>query len=427
MSKSSEGDRRVAWQPPARPEWLAKLNELGKRMDAKAVVSLDEESLLLQARTNTGLSDFGDDEWIKHFRKLLEVIDKEAKLTFFGRILTRSDFLQYLEARLNITEYYKRHPEVENEVIKEPIFIIGFGRSGTTILQEVLSQDPQFRSVHRWEGLFPVPPPEESTYQTDPRISKAQDLVDLVCAASPPWKSMHAWGGDIPVEDPEFTYPAFLSEVWPYAFQIPSYEKYFSQQDLAYYFWWHKRTLKLLQSKYKKSHWLLKSPTTLPRIPEMLQAYPDAKIILTHRDPIVSNDSVIDVQGTIYHWRTDDPFGGGGVLDEWMVADARAALWDRVIQLIENGTIRKGSFTNFLYHKFMQDPIGTIKNAYGDLGLAKSDTAFARMQTFLDSRPQGGHGAAHKYTKISTDDPNMAAERKHYARYQGYFGIPNER
>src|ERR1700733_1258914 len=181
MSKVGKADdRRQQWQPPARPEWLARLNELGESMDAKGIVPLDPDSLMAQAQANVGLEDFGDDEWIKHFRKLLEFIESEAQLTLFGRILTRSEFLIYLEARLNITDWYRRYPQIDDEVIDEPVFITGFGRSGTTILQEVLIQDPQFRSVRKWEGLFPCPPPEEGTYDTDPRIAKAQAAVDLI-------------------------------------------------------------------------------------------------------------------------------------------------------------------------------------------------------------------------------------------------------
>ena len=390
----------------------------------KAIVPLDEDSLLGHAIKNTGLSDFGSDNWLPHFRMLIRLIEEEAKLTFFGRVLTRSDFLLYLEARLRITDEYKRHPEIENEIIKEPIFILGFGRSGTTILHEVLSQDPQFRSVRKWESLFPTPVPEEATYETDPRIAKAQGLVEVVNAISPEWKAMHAWGGALPVEDIEFTYPAFMSEVWPLAFQIPSWEKYFDAQDVSHHFNWHKRTLKLLQWKYKKPHWLLKNPTHLPRIPQLLKTYPDAKFIFTHRDPITSGDSVVNVEGAIYYWRTDDPWGGG-VIDEWVMADKRAEMWDNAIGWIENGTIAKGSFANFLYADFMTDPMKAIDQAYRTLGLTIDPAAFERMRAYLAKRPQAAHGK-HNYKKSAAEDPETAKEREKYERYQRYFGIPNE-
>ena len=101
MSNGSETyDRRARWEPKPRPEWVKKLNEEGELLNSKSIVPLDENSLLAEARANTGLSDFGDDGWIDHFRVLIKAIEEEAKLNLMGRILTRSDFVQYLEIRL---------------------------------------------------------------------------------------------------------------------------------------------------------------------------------------------------------------------------------------------------------------------------------------------------------------------------------------
>ena len=423
---TSGHDRRDLWTLKSRPEWLARFNELGSLIDIKSVVPLDETSLLAAASERTGLTDFGDgDGWRLHFRKLLEVIEAEAKLNFFGRILTRTDFVNYLCVRLAITNAYKLHPEIDQQKITEPVFILGFGRSGTTILHEVLALDPQFRSVRRWEAMYPWPAPEPATYDTDPRIKKANDFVELVWRASPEWRAMHAWGGDLPVEDIEFTYSAFMSEVWVTAFQIPTYEKYFEKQDVAYHLAWHKRFLKLLQWKHPKPHWLLKNPTHMPRLPKLLEAYPDAKIIIPHRDPITSNDSVVNVMGVIYSWRTDDPYGGG-VGDEWMMPEPRAKVWDMVIDQIDTGKLRKGFYTNVLYADFMKDPGPAIQNIYKDLGLNLSDDIHKKMLAFLDERHKGSLGNTSKYDKLAADDPQMLRERAVYKRYQDYFGVPNE-
>jgi len=118
--KHGEHDRRTLWQMPPRPAWLSEVNALGSTMDMAGVVPLDEHSLLDAARRNTGLDDFGDDEWIGHFRRLIRAMEEEARLNFFGRILTRSDLLLYLEARLSVTEAYNRHPEIDAQQITEP-------------------------------------------------------------------------------------------------------------------------------------------------------------------------------------------------------------------------------------------------------------------------------------------------------------------
>jgi hypothetical protein len=420
-------DRRQHWTPSPRPEWLAKFNSLGDKLDIKSIVPLDEASLIDAAMKRTGLSDFDDgDGWRAHFRVLLEATEKEARLNFFGRILTRSDFVNYLAIRLRITDQYRRFPEIENEVITEPVFILGFGRSGTTILHETLAQDPQFRSVRRWEALFPVPPPEEATYETDPRIAQAQDLVDVVHAISPEFEAMHAWGGDLPVEDIEFTYPAFFSEVWVNALNIPSYDKYFEGRSPDYHFYWHKRTLKLLQWKFKKPHWLFKNPTHMPRIPSLLKAYPDAKIIFPHRDPVVTTDSVVNVSGAIFYWRTDHPYAYEETGASWVDIEPRVKKWDDIIGMIESGQLRPGFFANSIYPDFLTDPETVIRNIYKDLGLTLAPDALAKMLAFLNERHGGAHGNAAQYDRSRANDPRTIDERKRYARYQKYFGVPNE-
>lgn len=419
-------DRRTLWQMPPRPDWLARVNALGATMDGPAVVPLDEHSLLDAARRNTGLDDFGDTEWIGHFRRLIRAFDEEAKLNFFGRILTRSDLLVYLEARLRVTEAYKRHPEIDAEKITEPVFILGFGRSGTTILHETLSKDPQFRSVRMWEALWPWPAPEESSYEIDPRIARAQARIDIVNAVSPEWAAMHAQGGALPVEDIEFTYPAFFSEVWGCGFNVPGFDRYFGGQDPAYHFWWHKRTLKLLQWKFRRPHWLLKNPTHMPRIPQLLRAYPDAKIIFPHRDPVASADSVVNVEGTIYSWRTDHVYAGDEFA-EWLDVDVRVRKWDDVMRWIDEGTIPAGSHAHILYADFVRDPMPAIGRLYADLGLPVDPLAFGRMRAFLEERNRGSLGNSSRYVKSEREDPRVRAEREKYRRYQSRFGVPEER
>jgi hypothetical protein len=424
MAESS--DRRDEWALKGRPEWVSEANRLAKFIDMDAVVPLDEASLLDHARRNTGLDDFGEDGWREHFRVLLKAIVEEARLNFIGRVLTRSDLLTYLEARLQVAEAYKRHPEIDKEVIVEPIFILGFGRSGTTILHETMSQDPQFRSVRRWEALFPCPPPEEATYETDPRIAKAQGRVDFVHGISPDWAAMHAWGGNLPVEDIEFTYAAFFSEVWPLGFQVPGFEKYFHSQSPDAHFAWHKKLLKLLQWKHKKPHWLFKNPTHMPRIPALLKAYPDAKIVLPHRDPVTTLDSGINVGGVIFSWRTDSIFGDNRTAEEWIDTDSRVKMWDDVMEWIDTGLMKPGFYGNIVYPEFMADPMTAIGKLYDELRLPLTPDAATRMKAFLDERHASSIGNKSSYAKSTADDPRTIEERRRYKRYQDRFGVPNE-
>jgi hypothetical protein len=403
---------------------MAKLNGLGRGLELASIVPLTPSSLIAEATRNTGLSDFGGDRWLRHFEMLMKAVDGEAKLHLAGRLLTRCEILVYLEGRLRIIDSYKRHPQIDDERIDRPVFITGFARSGTTILFEVLGQDPQFRIASKWEALFPCPPPTAATYKTDPRIEKAERVAGLLDAMTPEFKTAHKLGAELPIESLETEYSAFLSDVYPIIFQIPSYVKYLSEQDLSEAFEWQKKTLKLLQWKHKASHWLMKSPSHLPHLRKVLNVFPGMRVILTHRDPVVTADSVVSVMGTLYWLRTDEPWGSGAI-ESWSLsmAQERASAWTDIIAMIEAGQIAKGSVANFHYAEFMADPMQAIRTIYRDLDMPLSPEVEGRMLAFLDIKTQGKFGK-HQYEHTPVDV--IDRERDAYARYQNFFGVKTE-
>jgi hypothetical protein len=304
------------------------------------------------------------------------------------------------------------------------VFITGYGRSGTTILFEVLSRDPQFRAARKWESLFPCPPPEAATYESDPRIRRAEDFNTLFDSMIPELQSQHKTGGDLPVETVELEYSSFLSDIYPIIMQVPSYSKYLQGHDLASTSEWTKRILQVLQSKFRAPHWLMKSPSHLPHLAKVLRVFPDMKLIFAHRDPLVSADSVVSFLGTLYWLRSDNPWGGGpDATWSLRMADDRAKVWDGIIDMIETGKIAKGNYANFHYAQFMVDPLGAIQQVYADLRMTLSPSVAAQMKGYLDQKFQGKFGK-HSYAQAPAD--TIAAERKLYKVYQEYFGVASE-
>lgn len=417
-------DRLEKFVPPDRPVWLKTLNEIGEGLDRASIVPLDAASMIARAMSNTGLDDFGEPGWREPFDVLMNAIETEADLHLGGRILTRAELLVYLEARLRIVECYRQHPEIEDEVVDRPILITGFGRSGTTILFQVMSLDPQFRVALKWEANFPVPPPEAETYRTDPRIAKMERLNRLIEEIVPEFGAIHKLGGELPVEALELEYSSFLSDIFPMLMHLPSYAEYLRTQDLTRAVEWQRKIIKLLQSQYKRKHWLLKSPSHLRRLDQYVRVFPGMRVIFSHRDPVVTADSVTSFIGTIQRQRTDLPFGRGAI-DNWVLAmgEERARLWDNAIELIEDGTLAKGSYANFYYEQFMIDPLGAIRSIYDQLGMTLSDEAAARMRAFLDNKRQGKFGR-HDYEQAPAE--LVAEERAAYRSYQDYFNVPSE-
>jgi Sulfotransferase family len=418
-----DNDHRRHWQPPPRPEWVQRLIEEGDCMDIRAVVPLDENSLLASAMRSTGLSDFGDDDWREPFRILIKSLEEEAELHLMGRLWARSAIVILLESRLQIEETYKRHPEINDEEIKHPIFIVGQSRTGTSFLLNVLASIPENGVIMQWEATFPCPPPEKATYKTDPRIEKAHRIIDRWNRVTPTIKSMYEFSGYVPMEDCEvlsisFRDTSFLEGLG----QVPSYDAYMRTQDFKIPLRYHQRVLKLLQWKNPRQQWVLKDPLHLDRIPTILEVYPDACIVWPHRDPVRALASVVDLIGTIQWQRTNHPFKGGGH-DAVTDPNLCAARFNAVIDLIESGVIPRER----IFHTHFKDHVGntmaTVEAMYKYFGLTLSDAGREGIAQFLKNHPRDAR-PAHKFG-IGAPEA-VASARKAYKRYQDYFNVESE-
>ncbi len=415
-------DRRDGWQPRPRPEWLRQVNQEGRVIDARGVVPLDEGSLLRSAIDNTGLDDFGDDRWREPFEILLRSLEEEADLNLWGRIYTRSDLLIHLEGRLRITDWYKRHPEVEDEEIVAPVFVTGLPRSGTTIMQEILGADPRARVVEMWEAKYPCPPPAPGDPAPDPRIAKADALVTMQDRMTPEWATMHKVGGDLPVECIEFMYSSFLSDAFSASFQVPTYSNYVANSDPTYAFWWHKRVLKLLQSTNRPDWWLLKGPTHLPVLPTLFDTYPDARIVLMLRDPVKALASVVDVCGTLFWMRSDEPFSGDSY-GHFLSVEPVVKNLERLIGWLEDETIPRKQVQPVRYLEFFEDPASQLEELYSGLDIPLTTEAHEAMQAYFAQKPKGKFGE-HDYD--TGGEQIVAAEREKFRAFQDYFGVASE-
>ena len=412
----------IVYQPKPRPDWALEFIDIGRQIDSKSVVPLDEDSLLRSACDNTGLSDFGDEDWREPFRILLKDLEETADLNFFGRVMTRSDLLIHLEGRLQVIDYFKRHPEVEDEVIEAPVFIIGLPRSGTTIMQEILGADPDARTVRMWEAKYPCPPPAPGDPKPDPRIAKAQGVVGLQDRITPEWATMHKVGAELPVECIEWTYSSFVSYAFSASFFVPNYTKYVASNDHASAFEWHKKILKLLQSTGRPHHWLLKGPTHLPVLPALFDAYPDAKLALMLRDPVKSAASVVDVSGVLYYMRSDNTSLGKGFGKSVDGKESYQTLED-MIAWMEDGTIPRDQIFPIDYLSFFADPDAALESLYGELGFPLSENSKQAMLDYIANKPKDKFG---KHDYEIGDADTIRAMRAAFRPFQDYFGVASE-
>src|ERR1700759_1046716 len=142
-------------------------------------------------RRTGGLDDFGDGPFVEPLGLFLESLENDARLNETGRLIARERALVHIVNRLNYVNDRKLYPEIAEQKIVRPVFIIGFPRTGTTILHDILAQDPANRAPLTWEVMFPSPPPQTATFETDPRIATCEASFTAVRAAIPQFKAMH--------------------------------------------------------------------------------------------------------------------------------------------------------------------------------------------------------------------------------------------
>ncbi|PLW82279.1 sulfotransferase [Kineobactrum sediminis] len=410
------------WTPPPRPEWVQQVIDEGRHMDISSLVSLEAEELMATACRNTGYDDFGSNEWLQGFHVFLRALDEEADLHLWGRLMTRSDILRWLEARLHIEAVYAQHPEIEDEVIDQPVIVTGLPRSGTSIVFELLAQDARFGSPRNWEIMFPCPPPEAATCHSDPRIERCEHLVTQWSRVVPTYAAMHEMGAEIPNECIVAMSCTFMTENLPGQYQIPSYNAWYYQQDLGYAYTYYKRMLKLLQWKNPRRHWLLKAPSHLGNLPVLFDTFPDARVVISHRDPVVAQASVTNLLGTLYWMRSSAPFDTRA-FENLMTPEAGATRLNGIVDLLEASEVPGNQVHNLLYADLIRQPLHALQALYRDMGADLTAQTQKAMRDYLEHKPQGKFGN-HQY-RIG-EQHETAHKRSLYHRYQHYFKVPDE-
>jgi len=383
---------------------------------------LDADQLLETASEQSGLDDFGPSTFRTGLDVLLECIASEGALSEIGAAITPDILVGYLTNRLSIIDWHAKHPETSAVDLGDVVFMIGMGRTGTTILQDLLAQDPAARAPRTWEVDLPVPPPEEATYDTDPRIAEIEAQMELAHQARPQMQAMHPTGATLAQECVRITGGEFASVIFGSQFRVPTYLHWvIDTADMAPTYAYHHRFLQVLGSHYQRDRWVLKSGAHLWALPALLGEYPDARFIQTHRDPVkivASLSSLFAYLGQIF----SDEVTVQNTARTW--ADLILSGLDRSVDARESGHVKPDRVVDVQFSGFMADPWKTIRGIYEQWDVELTPDVEGRMRAFLDDHGREKHGK-HLYAFADTGlDKGEIRERA--KRYTDYFDVPVE-
>lgn len=405
-----------------RPTVFRALNGVGRLLHGVGLkpVSLDEAGLFEEARRTSGLEDFGSQDFVAPLRLLLKSYETESELNLIGRIATRSHLLQLLKNRLRLVEDRKNDQRIAAQQILRPIFVTGLPRTGSTLLHGLLAQDPANRVPMTWEVMFSSPPPRRADHATDPRIREVDRLLAWVGRLAPRFKAIHPVGATLPQECIAITAHAFASIEFHTTHNVPSYQRWLDNDDLRGAYAYHKIMLQHLQSHCCGERWVLKAPAHLYGLNGLFNAYPDARIVHTHRDPMKVVASIAS-HGVVLRSAFSDQVDVAEVASmwaQWWAEGIRRAMRFREMAPAEH-------FIDLAYLDLMRDPIDTVRQLYGQLDMPFTPQFESAMQRFLGSHPKDKHGA-HRYS-LKRFGLDLVEERKRYAAYCERFGIDPER
>jgi hypothetical protein len=357
---------------------------------------LDPDALIEEAtRRAGGLRDLGTGPYLEPMKRLIASLSGEAQLNAIGRAIARERILGHTVSRLQYVEDRKRFPEIAKQEITRPVFIIGLPRTGTTILHDILAQDPANRVPMTWEAMFPSPPPETASFETDPRIETCEATFPAIDVMIPGFKAMHPMGARLSQECVTLMGEAMCTPLFHNQFRVPSYQDWVDDEaDFGHVYAFHKKQLQHLQLRHARDRWVLKTGAHMWGLEHLLATYPDARIVFTHRDPVESMTSYASLTSLVRSMGSDS-VDRREVASDW-TARLRKAV-DHALAVREARDYPEASFYDVQFQDFVADQFAVVEAIYAAFDLPMSDEGARRMRAFVAENPKGKHGV-HRYT-----------------------------
>ena len=385
-------------------------------------VELRVEAVLDAAAQRTGLADFGPDDFRERLALWLAEVDADAERTGLGRLMLFRDCVRYAANRLRIRDLRAEHPEIGEEAVTAPIIVVGLPRSGTTHLVNLMAADQRLRSLPLWESYEPVPAPGEGhgPPAADPRRRRAQEDWDGMVAMLPLMAAMHPMHPDHVHEELELQLPDFSSYQLEWVARVPRWRDHYLATDQTPHYAYLKSVLQILQWRRPGARWVLKSPQHLEQLGPLLATFPDATVVVTHRDPVsvVQSAATMMAYAARMSYRTPEP---EWYLDYWT---------DRVRRLLgasqrDRHLVPPARRVDVAFHELMADDLGVVARVYEAAGMVMTGAARAQMAAYGTAHRRGRDGQV-LYDLRADFGVEPDAVRAHFTDYLDAVPLPVE-
>ncbi len=398
---------------------LTDVQRMGIEYGKSKPTELTVEAVCAAAVARTGLEDFGPDDFRERLNVQLAEMDADVERTGLGRMLFFGDSVRNASNRLRIFELLARHPEIRDIEIAKPVIVIGLPRSGTTNLVNVLAADTRFRSLPLWESYEPVPDPNEGpgVDGVDPRWRRCQTAWEAMQSGAPYVAAMHPMQPDHVHEEIELQASDFSSYNTEWIARAPVWRDYYLAHDQTPHYAYAKNVLQILQWYRPRERWVLKSPQHLEQIGPLLAVFPDATIVVTHRDPVAVVQSTITMltYGSRAAYSTPKP--------EWY----RDYWTDRVGRLLDaslrdRDLLPAGRTVDVLFHDYVADEVGVLEHVYEVAGIELTNQARAEIEAYRSAHPRGKEGQV-VYDLRQDFSTSPEAVRSRFSAYMDRFPV----
>ncbi len=369
-----------------------------------------EEMLHQAAAAQVGFQDFGDSDYLTGLRVLLQAIDRDLQLSEVGRERVYATVLRALSGRLYSQKGWAEHPQYLRNEIRAPLVIVGLPRTGTTTLQKLMSLDPQFQGLEYWIAPNPMVRPPRDQWHHHPLYRNTVAALEAADRENPMARLIHDVAADEPDECLYMMLQRFVHNTFGASLATPTYDEWWMAQDETPNYYRHRDNLKLIGLNQPDKRWLLRNISHLLYLDSLLEVFPDANIIFTHRNPVAVLPSVCSLimigRRAILGPKADARACGRREFDLWRIGI------DRALKIRDRYPER---FMDVYFRDLVDDSIGTLHAIYRRFGLTLDEATERRMRAWLDAHAHTRPGF-HKYTP---EQYGLTAEqiRRKYAGY----------